>query len=140
MLVDLTVGAKDSGLGQILRLIGEAGPTRIETGVYTGGLNQEKFFLEELDGWFHDDRRSSYGVCDDLDQVKALFADMIDGPDPIAITLTPIVKSEQPPDGGWRWHKWGEYIGTKEPQCEYLHDEGPEFDTVYVYHVYKVKG
>ena len=22
--------------------------------------------------------------------------------------------------GGWRWHKWGEYIGVHEPQHEYL--------------------
>ena len=24
---------------------------------------------------------------------------------------------------GWRWHKWGEYIGKHTPQYEYLSDE-----------------
>ena len=33
---------------------------------------------------------------------------------------------------GWRWHKWGPYIGTQDPQCEYLADE-PEIKEVFVY-------
>jgi hypothetical protein len=40
--------------------------------------------------------------------------------------------------GGWRWHKWGPYIGTQEPKCEYIHDE-PEIEEVFTYHVYELK-
>lgn len=52
--------------------------------------------------------------------------------------LTRLLKSEESSDGGWRWHKWGEYIGTHKPQCEYLHDE-PEIEEVWVFDVKKRK-
>lgn len=43
--------------------------------------------------------------------------------------------------GGWRWHKWGTYIGTLDPQCEYLDDEdfGEDFKYVLCFHLYHVK-
>ena len=40
--------------------------------------------------------------------------------------------------GGWRWHKWGEYIGDHEPQCEYLDDETGFDNGVYTANVCKV--
>jgi hypothetical protein len=40
--------------------------------------------------------------------------------------------------GGWRWHKWGPYIGKGEPTTEYLDDEDGFADGVYVYHFYVV--
>ena len=55
------------------------------------------------------------------------------------ITLFEVNREDQPEDGGWRWHKWDNYIGTQQPTCEYLYDE-PEIDRVYCYQVYeKVK-
>jgi hypothetical protein len=47
-----------------------------------------------------------------------------------------VIKANQSHEGGWRWHKWGEYIGKYEPQYEYLYDE-PEIEKVYVYHIYE---
>ena len=43
--------------------------------------------------------------------------------------------------GGWRWHKWGEYIGKLNPQCKYLDDEefGDNFEYVLCYHLYEIK-
>lgn len=38
--------------------------------------------------------------------------------------------------GGWRWEKWGPYIGTQRSVADYLHDE-PDIDYVYTFHVYK---
>jgi len=52
--------------------------------------------------------------------------------------LRVIRKDLEPTDGGWRWHKWGEYIGTQNPQMEYIHDE-PEIEKVYVYHIYELE-
>jgi hypothetical protein len=52
--------------------------------------------------------------------------------------LCKISKKDQPYVGGWRWHKWGKYIGDQNPMCEYIADE-PEIDFVYVYNLYKVK-
>ena len=63
---------------------------------------------------------------------------MINSENPIVISVTEMRKDEQPEDGGWRWHKWGEYIGKQEPKCEYLYDE-PNIDSVYVFHIYAVR-
>lgn len=98
-------------------------------------------------GNVHDDRCSpcidgclySYGVADTVEQVKEHYAHVIANPDvQICIALMPVFKSNEPEHGGWRWHKWGEYIGTHKPQCEYLYNE-PDIDMVLCFHVYVVE-
>lgn len=79
---------------------------------------------------------SEYGVCDSYQQILDQ-ADIEESGRLFVISITPIIKEDQPEQGGWRWHKWGPYIGTHEPQCEYLHDE-PEIEKVYVYHIYEL--
>lgn len=79
-----------------------------------------------------------YGVCDNYQQVLEHHKDIRDSAEPYVLTVTPLIKSEQSPNGGWRWHKWGEYIGTKKPEHEYLYNEGPDIEKVYVYHIYKI--
>jgi hypothetical protein len=39
------------------------------------------------------------------------------------LLLTPIVNEHNHAWGGWRWHKWGEYIGHHKIEHEYLNDE-----------------
>lgn len=38
----------------------------------------------------------------------------------LVLLMTPHVNTKNCSWGGWRWHKWGEYIGVHEPQHEYL--------------------
>lgn len=99
------------------------------------------------DGNVHDDKTdscigsylTSYGVADSVEQVKERYAKVIANPDvQVCIALMPIFKSHEPEQGGWRWHKWGEYIGTQNPQCEYLYNE-PDIDVVLCFHVYLVE-
>lgn len=78
---------------------------------------------------------SSYGVADNVEQIKNHFKLCIESDSPFVISYTTIVKKNEPKSGGWRWHKWGEYIGEQNPQCEYLADE-PEIDYVLVFHGY----
>ena len=81
----------------------------------------------------------SYGVADNIEQVVALYNNNEDGwfKGNHVIFCTKILKDPTEPCSGWRWHKWGSYIGTQNPQCEYLNDE-PEIDEVIVFHIYKV--
>lgn len=80
-----------------------------------------------------------YGVCDNYEQVILHHSAMIQAPDrKFVITLTPIVKADQPARGGWRWHKWGEYIGVLSPQREYIFDEDDSIEKVYVFHIYEL--
>lgn len=83
------------------------------------------------------DDMSCYGVCDTPLQVvdKALW--LIASPTKYVVSFVKISKSEQPAGNGWRWHKWGEYIGDQQPQCEYIADE-PTIDEVYTYHIYEI--
>ena len=103
----------------------------------------------------------SYGVCDSIEQFKNYeFEDYVsyeddddysttgfklydllnDSEDGFAVFFYKIEK--EPGEGGWRWHKWGPYIGKHDVQHEYLADEdlsdiGQEF--VYVFHLYQFR-
>ena len=82
------------------------------------------------------EKRSLYGVADDIEQIKEYFKPAIDNPNVnFVISITEINKRFQPSSDGWRWHKWGKYIGKQNPQCEYIHDE-PEIEKVLVFQGY----
>jgi hypothetical protein len=78
----------------------------------------------------------SYGVCDSPEQLLSIY-DFDADPRKFCISFVKIEKATQPSEYGWRWHKWGEYVGNQNPQHEYIHDE-PEIDVVYTYHVYEL--
>lgn len=51
--------------------------------------------------------------------------------------MTEIHKKDQPKRDGWRWHKWGSYIGNHQIMCEYLYDE-IGINSVLLYHFYEI--
>lgn len=75
-----------------------------------------------------------YGVADNIEQILEYYNNnpMFNGNHVIFIHT--IRKNY---NGGWRWHKWGQYIGTQNPKCEYLDDE-PEISEVLIYSIYQV--
>lgn len=79
-----------------------------------------------------------YGVADNVEQIKAHYRAQIESDNPMVISITEINKKNQPEEGGWRWEKWGKYIGNRESQAEYIVDE-PEIESVYVFHVHAVQ-
>lgn len=118
------------------------------TGIYTGVIenNIEKYSdyrivhdrlygikdfnerMEEYKEW-----GISYGVADDLDQIMSKYKKYLFDPDRLFILNLDLVrKSDQPAHDGWRWHKWGPYIGTQNPVAEYLADE-PEIEHVILF-------
>lgn len=95
-----------------------------------------------LQGYLHYPTLSigAYGVCDSVQQILDQAPELQDPQREFIITVTRLKKADQPSSGGWRWHKWGEYIGTQTPTAEYLFAE-PLIEEVLVYHIYeKVKG
>lgn len=80
--------------------------------------------------------RNCYGVCDDLEQLLSHFPELEAPGREFYVTLTEVRRDNQPAQYGWRWHKWGPYIGTHEKQCEYLYDE-VGIDRVFCYHIYE---
>lgn len=149
MLIDIE--PKDTSDDPLLAMIAgtygrSARPERLAQGVYTVGhwnfdecFPQGVYFNEYPDIRTDNDRLCPYGVCDSLEQFLAtdLGALIQASERRFVVSLVKLRRDEQPPDGGWRWHKWGPYIGLQEPQCEYLHDE-PMIEEVWTYHVYEV--
>ena len=132
MLADVRLG--DSGLPAAIHELMGINPAKVATGLY---INCEFNFHNAVnrDEWdslymFDDSEEDipAYGVVDSLAQFVELFGvKLCASKHGYAVGFTEVKKSEQPSEGGWRWHKWGEYYGNYEPKHEYLyHEEGIE--------------
>ena len=80
--------------------------------------------------------RYSQGVCDDLKNLLEVYPELQQSERQFVLTMQYIDAAEQPEIYGWRWYKWGEYIGEYEPKMQYIYDE-PEITGVYCYHIYE---
>lgn len=80
-----------------------------------------------------------FGVCDSPQQFLDRYGKVLEDDQHLyAVFMVHVRKDTQDPKGGWRWHKWGEYVGTGEPTTEYLYDEPGFPDGVWTFHVYEV--
>lgn len=77
-----------------------------------------------------------YGVCDSAENLLEKCPELVASERQFVVVLTPVRKADQEPRGGWRWHKWGDYIGAQTPTTEYLFDE-PVVEQVFCYHIYE---
>lgn len=99
---------------------------------------------EDSQFWLEDkyDRFFS-GVCDNASQAleylenleKELNTDFGD----CVLEMSLIYKAYQPKENGWRWHKWGPYIGIKNPQYEYIADEDESIKAVWCFQLIAVE-
>ena len=160
MLVDITLNSSDKTKKEMLGLVkvinDDSDIKRYQKGVYIIGHFNFEYEIEEKIEEYDDiedcdtkgliDR--PYGVCDTPEQLLNIY-DFEKNERKLVIALTPIYKKDQPPEEGWRWHKWGPYIGNKRKMCncyprfsipvyEYLYDE-PNVDLVYCFHIYEIK-
>jgi hypothetical protein len=124
----------------------------IDTGIYqsTFAFNFPKEEFEEFKDFstsanyeIFDYDKITYGVADNVEQIKHYYKDEIADPDnKYVIAVTPVWqdKSNAGKGGGWRWHKWGKYIGELDSKCEYLDDEdfGDGFEYILTFSIYKV--
>ena len=144
---------QDQGILGILSILGQSGPSLdVEPGlvVSRSWSPQYAFAVKEFDfdesDWVFDWKTergeyfSSWGVCDSPAQFKdtPLYARMASDPRPMCVFFVHVAKDPDSEGGGWRWHKWGQYIGLGTPSCEYLDDEEKFDDGVYTYHAYLV--
>ncbi len=113
-----------------------------ETGIYQSSFPfnfPEEEFHEKLDHLWDNDK-TPYGVADNIEQIKNHFCDEVNDPDNKYIIALTAVFQHKGQKYGWRWHKWGEYIGKLNPMYEYLDDEdfGPDFKYVICFKIYLV--
>ena len=70
---------------------------------------------------------------------KRLYKFLTNHPDAVyLIRFHPVFNHHDGKTGGWRWHKWGPYLGKHTPKCEYL-DEEKNIDYVLLWHLYPLK-
>ena len=161
MLIDPKFAKLDPWTMEILAGSGAklSGPERLETGFYLcrhwnfymlfADRNAWKLYPSDLGRELCSRELCSrelgsnidaYGVCDSPEQFKRAVGDMlISSPRKFCVSFVRIDRdlSNKGKGGGWRWHKWGEYIGEQTPTTEYLDDE-ESIETVYTYHIYEL--
>lgn len=140
MLVDVEFYRPRPPMDKVLAVIGGGHPlpTRLDRGMYlcrhwsieqiTAVVHRWKDGVKQFDF-------AEYGVCDTPQQVVSQYA-LDHHPLKLFVSYVKIERATQESPGGWRWHKWGPYIGNQKPQCEYIADE-PEIEEVYTFHVYE---
>ena len=78
------------------------------------------------------------GVVDSIEQFIEFFGEYLENdPRNFIVCFVEIVRSMEPPTDGWRYHKWGTYYGTQNPQNEYIFND-THIDRVYTFHIYQV--
>ena len=116
-------------------------------GIYEGPFSDPNFMYLLYDEFIKIDRQpifEAYGVADNIEQILNYHKEeFIDTPEKYILFYTKIYQHKENAGewGGWRWHKWGPYIGNLNPQCEYLDDEefGEDFPGyILVYEFFKV--
>ena len=81
----------------------------------------------------------AYGVCDGHEQFMRKFGKILEDDErTFCVGFSHCAK--EPGVQGWRWHKWGEYIGEGEPECEYLADEEGFEDGVWGFFILQIDG
>lgn len=83
------------------------------------------------------------GVADNIQQIKDYYKEEIaDTVRKFIITFTIVYqdKNNKNKHDGWRWNKWGDYIGKFDIQHEYLDDEnfGDDFEYVICFNLIEI--
>jgi len=118
-------------------------PVRVYRGVYLAHINFDK----ELDAtgllvnhWPEiDPRVSCFGVVDHWTQLPLNLLER--DKRKLLVFLGRHTKAEQSERDGWRWHKWGPYLGVFKEQVaenEYLYDT-PDVIEVWSYQIVEVR-
>lgn len=146
MLIDEPQVARESASHPIFAALSamsgrRVGAERLQQGIYQIGHFGSSNFLSGYNEYPDLGEHGSYGVCDDAANLLDKLQVLQDPNRKFVVTLTEVKRdqSNAGQGGGWRWHKWGEYIGKHEPTREYLDDE-PDIERVYCYHVYEATG
>lgn len=137
--------AGGSTLGYIMDMLGGSVPiSSPKQGYFVGPLNMEKLLggIEVAESWRSGVEIGSYPSTSYVDDSPEAFIEkyhdvLMKDERTFAVFFAPIVRADQDPSGGWRWHKWGEYLGAHDPQHEYLYDE-EDIEQVYIVHLLHV--
>lgn len=104
------------------------------TGIYVCEDYNDYYFINHLTDYNCQEHFYIYGIADNASQILEAYPDI---PDDYIILMTPMFSKKDEPCSGWRWHKWGRYLGVQERSCEYLNDE-PNTDMIYCFSIRQI--
>jgi hypothetical protein len=132
MLIDVPFCKPEPQLRMMLELVGgpDIMPKRFGKGLYLF----THWAIDMLTPVKRDYSSEIYGVCDTPEQAVQRAVPANDSP--MFVAFVRIIRANEPASGGWRWHKWGPYIGDQKPEHEYLYDDR-HIDEIYTYHIYE---
>ena len=110
---------------------------RVAKGIFeSGGFGASSFLENVLNANSYSLMINLYGVADNWQQVLKKKKEFVKSKEKFVMTFSEIKQSDQPEKDGWRWNKWGMYIGDKNPRYEYLYDEkGIESVIIFHFHI-----
>lgn len=109
-----------------------------QEGVITSNITITRWVSGKVDDYPEfEDETSYHGVSDDIAQILANHPVLQEEGRKFYIQVRPIYRKNQPERDGWRWCKWGPYIGDKNPTADYLYD-CTDIDYVLCYHIYEL--
>lgn len=79
----------------------------------------------------------SFGVADSIEQIQRYLEKVETLPEKFIVIMTPVYRKDEPSFGGFRFHKWGKYIGNHTIEQEYFYDH-KEMDVLYTFRVLMV--
>lgn len=79
----------------------------------------------------------SFGVADSIEQVKEYYKELEASPEKFIVIMTPVYRKNESSYGGFRFHKWGRYIGEHALKHEYFYDH-KDMDVIYTFRVLMV--
>lgn len=110
------------------------------TGVYVCEKSDQEFTLFSVINTIEKVKHTiKYGTCDNYQQVLEYHKDLLETPDKYyTVYLKAIYRKHQPKHEGFRYYKHGKYIGTQNPEYEYLYDD-KHIDKIYCYHIHEME-
>jgi hypothetical protein len=142
MMVDITLKTEEDIIPEFRDIFRKLKPKKIKKGYYRSLTWNDDLYIKEKIERYPELKISPYGVpygvCDSPKQFEEKYGQLIKQSEKkFFVSFVRLQKKHESPTGGWRWHKWGPYIGKQKPKCEYLYDE-PIINEVYTYHIYEV--
>lgn len=120
----------------------------IKTGIYHGywsgdlireycGLN-----IEEYNSFLYKDVpnpsfRENFGVADNIEQILKHYPELLQSKDKFIVLISDVYRKDQPESYGFRYEKFGDYIGTQDIQHEFMYDD-KHIDKVIIYWIFKI--
>lgn len=76
-------------------------------------------------------------LCDGYKDIIKYYPELKDENRKFFVILYPIFRKFQPKHGGFRYWKYGKYIGKRKLKNEYLYDD-KHIDMIYKYNIYEI--